>query len=92
MASEPRTIAVEPGGEIDRLLDEAAGRPLRLVRGNERYRLHRESGDPWADYDPERAIAGMRAAAGGWGDLDADALKAAVYRWREEGSRSPDRS
>lgn len=31
MASEPKTVEVEPGSEVDRLLDEAARAPLRLV-------------------------------------------------------------
>ena len=39
MASEPKTIEVAPGSELDRLLDEAAERPLRLVRGGEEFRL-----------------------------------------------------
>lgn len=42
MASEPKTIEVEPGGELDRLLDEAAAAPLRLVRNGERFRVDRE--------------------------------------------------
>lgn len=92
MASEPRTINVEPGSVLDRLLDEAGGAPLRLVRGGERFRLDREAADDdvWAHYDPERARAGMRAAAGTWTDLDAEAMKAFIYQAREEGTRSPD--
>lgn len=42
MASEPKTIEVEPGGELDRLLDEARRTPLRLVRGGDSFRVLRE--------------------------------------------------
>ncbi len=91
MASEPTTITVEAGSELDRLLDEAAGGPVRLVRNADRFRLVREDDDIWAGYDPERARAGMRAAAGKWSDLDAEALKAYISLAREEGSRPPDR-
>ena len=91
MTSEPKTIEVEPGGELDRLLDEADEAPLRLVRNGVRYRLDRETEDIWADYDPERAIEGMRRAAGSWKDVDAEALKAYIYTGREQGTRPPDR-
>lgn len=39
--------------------------PLLLVRGNQRFWLRREvdEDDIWAGCDPERAIAGVRAAA-----------------------------
>ena len=91
MVSEPKAIEVEPRGEIDRLLDDVASRPVRLDRKDERFRLVREDDDVWAGYEPERARAGMRAAAGKWTDLDAEAVKASIYRAREEGSRPPDR-
>jgi len=93
MASEPKTIEVEPGSALDRLLDEAGGAPLRLVRGDERFRLDREADedDIWANYDPERAIAAIRAATGAWSEADAEAIKAYIYRAREEGSRPPER-
>ena len=92
MEGEPKTIEVAPGSELDRLLDEAAEAPLRLVRNGERFRLDREPAedDIWAGYDPERTRAGMRAAAGSWTDVDAEALKAYIYRAREEGTRPLD--
>ena len=91
MASEPKTIEVESGSELDRLLDEADEAPVRLVRNGVRYRLGREAADVWADYDPEATRRAMRAAAGTWADLDAETLKDYVYRGREEGTRPPDR-
>lgn len=97
-AVAPRTIEVAPGSELARLLDEANGAPLVLVKEGVRYRLDREEPatasarpDPWADYDPERALAGMRDAAGSWSDIDTETLIANIYRWREEGSRPFDR-
>lgn len=93
MASELTTIEVHPGSEIDRLLDLAMEGPLLLVRGNQRFWLYREADedDNRAGYDPERAIAGMRAAARGRKDLGAEAMKEDVSRGREEGTRTPDR-
>jgi hypothetical protein len=38
-------------------------------------------------YDPEKVRANIRAAAGSWRDIDAEALKADLYQAREEGSR-----
>lgn len=97
MATTEKTINVEPGGELDRLLAEANGAALILVRNGVRYRLHREESaaeanedDPWADYDPERLIAGVRAVAGSMSEAEAERLKAYIYAGREEGSRPAD--
>lgn len=98
MATTEKTIAVEPGGEIDRLLAEADGAALILVRDGVRYRLHRDEpggestrADPWANYDPNKALAGMLEAAGSISEAEADEMIANIYRWREEGSRPFDR-
>lgn len=94
MVSVLRTIQVEPGSEVDQLLDQAVAGPIDLERHGERYRLNRieegAEGDLWSGYDPERAIANMRAAAGSWKGIDADDLKAYNYRAREEGTRPVD--
>jgi hypothetical protein len=93
------TIEVEPGSELARLLEKANGATMVLVKDGVRYRVTPEElaeearpeavsePDPWADYDPERALAGMLAAAGSWSDIDADKMIEDIYRWREEGSR-----
>ena len=97
-AIEPKTIEVVPGSELARLLDEANGASLVLVKDGVRYHLDREPSDPgatlrnpWATYDPDLALAGMREAAGSWSDVDTEKLKEDIYRWREEGSRPPER-
>ena len=85
-----KTIQIEPGSEIDRLLDEAATGPINLERRGEQFRLNRVeygTGDIEAGYDAQRAIAGMRAAAGSWSDIDAEEIKAYLYRAREERTR-----
>jgi len=86
-----KIIEVEPDSELARLLDEADKGEIQLLRDGMSYRLAREAGDIWAGYDPEKARAGMRAAAGAWKDIDAEALKEYIYRAREEGSRPPQR-
>ena len=91
MKVAPRPVEVEPGSTIDQLIEEASGKPLVLVRNGVRYRLDRDEKDPWADYDPEKVRAGMRAAAGRWIGMDAEAFTEYLYRAREEGSRPPDR-
>lgn len=93
-----KTIEVAPNSELARVLDEAGGTSLVLVKDGVRYRLDREvptasasHGDPWADYDPERLMEGIRAAAGSISEEEAERRIAEIYRWREEGSRPPDR-
>ena len=88
MASEPKTIEVEPGSELDRLLDEADEAPLRLVRNGVRYRLDRETEDIWAGYDPELARESTLAAAGAWkGIVDGEACKAYIRERRRTKNR-----
>jgi hypothetical protein len=91
MVAERKTIEVEAGSELAEILDEAADAPLILAKNGVRYRLQREDEEIWANYDPERALEGMRAAAGTWKGIDAEAFKAYIYRAREEGTRPPDR-
>jgi hypothetical protein len=96
MVAEAKIIHVEPDSELAHLLDDAEGRPLVLIKGRERFRVTREAtaetpGDPWANYDPEKLMEGVRAAAGAWADVDTEALKEKIYRWREDGSRPSNR-
>lgn len=97
MVHESEVIHVDPGSDLDRLLEKAGSHPIVLERRRVRYHLNRESlpiadeNDIWANYDPERALATTRRAAGAWRDVDTEAMKEAIYRAREEGSRPPDR-
>lgn len=91
MALRRKTITISTQGEIARLLDEAADGPLILERDGIRYRLDREGSADLPPYNAEAALVAIRAAGGSWSDLDTEALKADLYRAREEGTRSPDR-
>ena len=96
MTTSTRTIHVAPGSELDRLLQDATDGPFELEKDGVRYRVERVEAvaeeDIWANYDPEAARAGIRAAAGAWkGLVDPEELKASIYRAREEGTRPPDR-
>lgn len=94
MAAAPKRIKVTPGSELARLLEEARRGPVLLEENGSLYRLDRveqESEDIWAGYDPERVRVAIDTYGGSWKDLDAEALKASIYRAREEGSRPPDR-
>ena len=93
MASTARSINIPVESETAASLREADDAPVTLVVDGTRYRVIREqmndADDIWAGYDPQKAIDGMRAAAGSWKDIDAEALKADIRRWREVGSREP---
>jgi hypothetical protein len=63
MATAPKRITVQAGSEIARLLDEAAMAPL-LLEKNGLFRLDtvgKERANSWADYDPNKALEGIRA-------------------------------
>ena len=91
MLSLAKTIHIEPGGEIDRLLDEAKEGPITIEREGVRYHISRiladHEDDEEFEYDPERARAGMRAAAGFLTDEDAERLRNYIYEGREQGTR-----
>ncbi len=88
---------VEPGSELDRLLDEAAGAPLTLIKGARRYTVVpqplvtiADSDDIWANYDPEAVREGIRRTAGSWkGLVDAEELKAYIRERRLTKNRPP---
>ncbi len=91
-----KTIEIEPDSETAKHIMDATNTPAVLVINGSRFRVEREpnpreSPDTylWSGYDPQRAIDGMRAAAGSWRDVDTEQLKADIRRWREEGSREP---
>jgi hypothetical protein len=88
MAITDRTIDVVPGGELDRLLNEADGKPLILVRDGVRFRLQREDPKPdiWANYDPERVLKVLEETAGSWRDIDTEALIAEIHEQRGQDS------
>jgi hypothetical protein len=91
MASEPRIIHVEPGSELDRLLDEVADLPVEVEKNGVRYRLDRVSPAMHAPPTSEqiaRSIAGIRRAAGAWNGLvDPDEFTAYVYARRRTSNR-----
>jgi hypothetical protein len=98
MVAAEKTVNVEPGSELARILDEAGDRSLILVKSGVRYRVARESsieeakaGDPWADYDPEKLMEGVLAVAGSITVEEAERMKAFIYAAREAGTRPPDR-
>ena len=104
MAQGAKTIHVEPGSELDRILEAAGDTPVELEKRGVRYRVVKlgvapsghqgqlaDEHDLWRGYDPEKARASMRAAADSWHDIDAEALKADLYQAREDGSRPLDR-
>jgi hypothetical protein len=91
MVTEPKMIHIASDSELAKALEMMA-QPIVIESGGKHYRLMREEADAaWADYDPEAAAAGIRAAAGSWSKEYAEQMKAHLYRAREEGTRPADR-
>lgn len=91
MAHEPDTIHITDDSELARLLEHVDATPLRLEKNGVVYRVTREE-DLWAGYDPEKVRAAVKAAAGTLTLEEGEALKAYIYKAREEGSRPADRT
>lgn len=94
MVARVKTIAISADSETARLLQEAVETPAIFVVNGARYRVLREPVSPnaanddiWEDYDPQRAIDGMLAAAGSISEEEGERWIENIYRWRREGSR-----
>ena len=88
MAAEPKVIEVEPGSELDSIMEEATKVTVILEGKGRRFRLVREEvADPMARYDPERARAALKRVAGMFAGIDTAALKAELREQRGQDSQ-----
>lgn len=87
MAKDPLTITIDPDSELGRALAETDGEPVVLLRGSTRFRVTPDPDDPWATYDPESVLEGLREIAGTLSPAEGERMKELIYRGREEGTR-----
>lgn len=87
LPQEPLTIMVDPDSELGRALDDLSAAPVVLLRGSTRFRVIRDPGDPWSDYDPDAVREGLREIAGTLSPEEGERIKELIYRGREEGTR-----
>ena len=87
MGRAPLTITIDPDSELGRALEEANLDAVVLVRGRARFRVTRETEDPWAHYDPASLRAGLKKVAGLLSPEEGDRIIETIYRGREEGTR-----
>jgi hypothetical protein len=64
MTNPALTITISPDSELAWALDAGVAESVVLVHGGNRFRVIRESDDPWATYDPARLRAGLKKVAG----------------------------
>jgi hypothetical protein len=91
MAKEPLTIVIDPDSELGRALVETDGELVVLLRNGTRFRVTRDTDDPWANYDPEKVRDGLRKFAGMLTREEGERIKEAIYRGREGGTRPLER-
>jgi hypothetical protein len=87
MADKSLTITVDPESDLGRALDESDATTAVLVKDGARFRVVRDPDDPWATYDPESVLEGLREIAGTLSPEEGARMKEIVYRGREEGTR-----
>ena len=81
-----KMIPVEPGSDVDEFLRQADEQPIIAVAHGRRFRVVREPEDIFANYDPERVRAALRASAGAFAGIDTEALKKELLEQREQNS------
>lgn len=87
------TVDISGMSEVTRLVEDAseADEPLILRRGNEDVAILTPVTSGRKNWKPtDEQIAAVRSAAGGWKDMDVEALIEQIYRDRENyGDRPP---
>lgn len=104
MVATTKVIEVEPGSELDKLLEQAHDAKLILVRNGERFHVTPETTerpdyiiarktDIFADYDPKRIHEMLEELERKplLTPEEAEAMIEYIYRAREEGTRPADR-
>lgn len=84
-------IHIEPGSEIDQLLDDVADTPVELEKNGVLFHLERVATPTRRQLTPaevQRSIEGIRSAAGVWDDIDPEALKAYIRERRRTANRA----
>ncbi len=74
MVAEAKTIEVAPGSELARVLDEAAGKPLVLVKDGVRYRLTPEDAPDSSPVSSRSVTPQGTMPRDPWADYDPDKL------------------
>ncbi len=94
MAKHMKPIKAASESELVALLNEAdMGKPVLLERHGVVYQLRKVDDPESIRYEPDaEAVRRMLdEVAGSWADLDTDQMVDDIYRWREAGTRPPDR-
>jgi hypothetical protein len=86
MVVTPKHITLEPDSEFAQLLREAAAGAAVIEADGERFRVIRETSNLLASYDPNRALAALRAAFGTLPNDRVDELKRDLREMREQDS------
>lgn len=86
MAATPKHITLDSESEFVQLLREAAAGATIIEADGERFRVIRETSDLFANYDPDRALAALRAAFGTLPNDDIDELKRDLRAMRDQDS------
>lgn len=92
MNAQPHHYRLNPEDELTRVLNRAKvdKRPVIIETPDDRYQVIRDretvnlTDDPWANYDPEKVQAALRAGAGALQGVDTERLLREIYEEREQ--------
>jgi hypothetical protein len=89
MNEPPKKITVAKGSSLDKLLSEAALRPILLEKNGQVFLLERMENDEKtpSPEDVTRSREGILKAAGSWKDIDTEAFKAYIKDRRQTANR-----
>lgn len=89
--AEQEPIYIEPESDTAKLLRLVRDEPISIESEGVRYRIERESTDPFANYDPVRVLVALRKSAGALAGIDVEAFKEEIREQRTQAPRSWER-
>jgi hypothetical protein len=84
--AERKVIHVEPESETGKLLKLVADEPISVESGGKRFKIEREKTDLFEDYDPAKALEGLRSLIGLYSGMDVDEFMREIKEQREQDS------
>jgi hypothetical protein len=84
---EPKPIHVEPTSETGKLLERAGDLPLTVESGGRLYRIERQERATLENYDPAKALAGLRSGIGLYDGIDVQEAMREIRMQRDQDSR-----
>ncbi len=88
--ADPKPIHIEPTSDTARLLEQADEIPLTVESRGRIYRIERQERTTLENYDPAKALAGLRSGIGLYDGIDVKTAMREIREQRDQADRGWD--